>query len=159
MSVYSPSSIANYFLGRASQEGRAITPMQLLKLVYMAHGWYLGYTGKPLINEQVQAWRHGPVIKTLYDKIKHFGSGAVTGLIADNPFGSLPSPVGGDATPLLDGVWRNYARFSGLELSELTHQRGTPWWTAWYDQGGQSKYFAPISDELIRAHYVAKIQG
>ncbi len=159
MPVYSPASIANYFLDRASQEGRALTPMQLLKLVYMAHGWYLGYTGQRLINEQVQAWRHGPVIKSLYDKIKHFGGGSVTGLVADNPFGSLPAPVGPEAIPLLDGVWRNYSRFSGIELSELTHQRGTPWWTAWYDQGGQSQYFAPISDELIRSHYVAKIQG
>jgi|GEM_PF-5349088 len=37
---YSPSVIANYFLDRASKEGRAVTPMQLLKLVYIAHGWH-----------------------------------------------------------------------------------------------------------------------
>lgn len=155
---YSPASIANFFLERAAQEGRAITPMQLLKLVYIAHGWHLGYTGNALINEPVQAWRHGPVIKSLYDKIKHFGSGSVTGLVAASPFGGLPDPVGDDAAPLLDSVWRNYARFSGIELSQMTHLPGTPWSIAWHQLGGKNMYFAPISNELIRDHYAAKIK-
>lgn len=158
MPTYSPASVANFFLEHASQEGRAITPMQLLKLVYVAHGWYLGYTGQPLINEQVQAWRHGPVIKSLYDRIRNYGSGAVAGLISEGPFGGLPQPVGAEARPLLEGVWRNYARFSGIELSQMTHLPNTPWSIAWHDQGGKHMYFAPISNELIRQHYAEKIQ-
>jgi uncharacterized phage-associated protein len=156
--AYPSTSIANYFLERASQEGRAITPMQLLKLVYIAHGWHLGYTGQKLITEEVQAWRHGPVIKALYDRLKHFGSGAVRGLIAESPFGGLPQPVGADVMPMLDGVWRNYARFSGVELSQMTHMPGTPWSVAWHMQGGKNMMFAPISAELIRDHYQGKIR-
>lgn len=155
---YSASSIANYFLERASQEGRAITPMQLLKLVYIAHGWHLGYTGQKLIVDEVQAWRHGPVIKTLYDRLKHFGSGAVRGLIPESPFGGLPQPVASNVIPMLEGVWRNYARFSGLELSQMTHMPDTPWSVAWHMQGGKNMMFAPISDELIRDHYQRKIR-
>jgi len=157
--TYSPASVANFFLERASQERRAITPMQLLKLVYIAHGWHLGYTGAPLIDEQVQAWRHGPVIKSLYDRVKNFGSGSVTGLVAFSPFGGLPPAIDGSIAPFLDSVWRNYARFSGIELSQMTHLADTPWSIAWHQQGGKNMYFAPISNELIREHYAAKIKA
>ncbi|HDS1013256.1 MULTISPECIES: Panacea domain-containing protein [Stenotrophomonas] len=155
---YPSTSIANYFLERASQESRALTPMQLLKLVYIAHGWHLGYTGQPLIAEEVQAWRHGPVIKQLYDRLRHFGRESVRGLIASSPFGGLPQPVGTEVVPLLDGVWKNYSRFSGMELSDMTHRPGTPWSVAWHQQGGKDTMFAPMSNDLIRDHYQAKIR-
>lgn len=155
--AYPSTSIANYFLERASQEGRALTPMQLLKLVYIAHGWYLGYTGQPLIDDEVQAWRHGPVIKQLYDRIRNFGSGAVRGLLSASVFGGIPQAVGPEVVPMLDGVWKNYSRFSGMELSDMTHRPDTPWSIAWHQQGGKGTMFAPISNELIRDHYRAKI--
>ncbi|MFZ6696796.1 Panacea domain-containing protein [Stenotrophomonas acidaminiphila] len=155
---YSPATIANYFITRALKEMRGVTPMQLLKLVYIAHGWHLGYTGAPLINEKVQAWRYGPVIKSLYDKVRKFGRGSVGELLHA---GALPwatnAEVDENTASLLDSVWNSYARFSGLQLSEMTHQPGTPWSIAWHEQGGRDMYFAPIDDELIRKHYADKI--
>jgi uncharacterized phage-associated protein len=155
---YSPALIANYFLAKAKQEGRALTPMQLLKLVYIAHGWFLGYFKKPLICERVQAWRYGPVIKSLYDGLKHYGSGAVR---APLPISSLPwqkeNALDIETQGLLDSVWNSYSRFSGVQLSTMTHQQGTPWYQAWHEQGGHSQYFAPIDDSLIRRHYEQKI--
>ncbi|WP_131993555.1 type II toxin-antitoxin system antitoxin SocA domain-containing protein [Dokdonella fugitiva] len=40
--------------------------MQLLKLVYLCHAWTLGLLGRPLLREEVQAWRYGPVFPALY---------------------------------------------------------------------------------------------
>jgi uncharacterized phage-associated protein len=156
--AYSPATVANYFLDKASIEGRAVTPMQLLKLVYIAHGWHLGYLDTPLINETVQAWKYGPVIKSLYDKIKHYGSGAVREPVQT---GALPwireSKVDETTASLLDHVWMNYAGYSGTQLSAMTHQNETPWSIAWHQQGGYREYFAEIDDELIKQHYRAKI--
>ncbi|HHW4672860.1 MAG TPA: hypothetical protein ACQGQF_03380 [Xylella fastidiosa subsp. pauca] len=50
---YSPTTIANYFLRRASQEGRALTSMLVFNLVYIAHAWHLGFGKQPLIDEHV----------------------------------------------------------------------------------------------------------
>lgn len=157
--TYSAATIANYFLDKASREGRALTPMQLIKLVYIAHGWYLGYFKRPLIDETVQAWKYGPVIKSLYDRVRKFGSGAVQGPL---PTGGMPwaprdAAVDAQTAPLLDSVWEGYARFSGVQLSAMTHQDGTPWHEAWVGQGGHARYFAEIDDELIQRHYEAKI--
>ena len=51
--------------------------MKVLKLVYMAHGFNLAITDDPLINDRVEAWKFGPVIRPLYGKLKQFGSGAI----------------------------------------------------------------------------------
>ncbi len=156
--AYSPATIANYFLNKASTEGRALTPMQLIKLVYIAHGWHLGYLSAPLINEEVQAWRHGPVIHSLYNSLKRYGSGAVSELIQTGPSPwSRDANVDPGSAGLLDSVWQNYAGYSGIQLSNMTHQPDTPWSIAWIREGGHSMYFAPISDSLIERHYKEKI--
>lgn len=151
------TSVANYFLDRASQEGRAVTPMQLLKLVYIAHGWHLGYLGEPLIDEEVQAWKYGPVIHSLYKKLRHYGSGAVQEPLTNGPFWVKDPPLDPRTISLLDSVWKNYAGFSGLQLSNMTHQDRTPWDIAWHQEGGHGQYFAPISNKLIEDHYKQKI--
>lgn len=132
--------------------------MQLLKLVYIAHGWHLGYTGKPLINEEVQAWKYGPVIHSLYKQLRQYGSGAVREPVATGPFPWMrDADVDPEPASLLDSVWQNYAGYGGVQLSAMTHQQGTPWWVAWNENGGRSKYYAEIDDSLIEAHYKEKI--
>ncbi len=58
--------------------GAVLTPLQVLKLVYLAHGWCLGVHTQPLIDESVEAWRAGPVIRPLYNVIKQDGSSGIT---------------------------------------------------------------------------------
>lgn len=154
--AYAPATIANYFFDKASAEGRALTPMQLIKLVYIAHGWHLGYFGQPLINEEVEAWKFGPVIGSLYRQLKHYGSGAVTQRIRTV---SPPWTVQFDPNVqrLLDHVWNAYKGYSGLQLSTLTHQQGTPWYVAWHERGGHTYMGAPVSNEDIARHYRERI--
>jgi uncharacterized phage-associated protein len=49
---------------------------------------------------------------------------------------------------IIKEVWQDYGDFSGLELSALTHRKGTPWSETWRDN-----QFGVISDELIAEHY------
>ena len=42
---YSASAIANEILARATGAGVSLTSMQLIKLVYIAHGWSLAVYG------------------------------------------------------------------------------------------------------------------
>ncbi|ALR08720.2 Panacea domain-containing protein [Xylella fastidiosa] len=160
---YSPATIANYFLHRASKEGRALTTMQVFKLVYIAHGWYLGFRKQPLIDEPVEAWQHGPAIRSLYNKIKKYGSGAVTELLPVNWF-SLPTPPWANVTnidkstaEILDSVWNSCGHFGGIQLSEMTHKEGTPWWQVW--NGRESKDTDVISNDLIQEFYEQKIKA
>jgi uncharacterized phage-associated protein len=128
--LYSPKSIANYFLELAAASGRQISPMKLQKLVYYAHGWYAGYTGTPLIDEAVEAWQYGPVIPSLYHEFKPFGAGVVTRKATEFQ-GLQLSEVAPPSEPglrkFLESVWNSYGSMSGLQLSEMTHAPGGPW--------------------------------
>jgi hypothetical protein len=75
---YPAAAIANEFLELAKANGQALTPMQIQKLVYFAHGWNLAITGEPLIWERVEPWDYGPVVRNLYRNLREFGSGAIT---------------------------------------------------------------------------------
>lgn len=143
--MYNCFDVANKFLDLATSEGSTIEPMKLLKLTYIAHGWYLGFNDKALINDSIQAWKYGPVIPNLYDVIKRFGSGNVDPVILS--LWSVNNLTKEDSD-FIEIIWKNYKQFSGLELSTKTHLPNTPWDNT-YD-GTMNKI---IPNELIKNYY------
>lgn len=128
--LYSPKSIANYFLDLAKASGETLDPMKLQKLVYYAHGWYAGYTGRPLIDESVEAWPYGPVVPSLYHEFKRFGSGSIAAKARDFvgfQHQEVPPPDDSGIRKFLENVWATYGRLTGIRLSEMTHASGSPW--------------------------------
>src|SRR3546814_15090645 len=109
--TYEPSHVANYMLERAESEGRHLTPMKLLKLVYIAYGWSLALLRKKLFDEQFRAWDHGPVVRSLYHEFKHFGGSAIRGravtLDLDTPTDCGPTTpaANGETYIRMDTVW------------------------------------------------------
>ncbi|HBN9709425.1 DUF4065 domain-containing protein [Pseudomonas aeruginosa] len=152
-------AVANYFIQKSFDKGVPLTQMKLLKLVYIAHGWHRAYFSKNLINDAVEAWKYGPVIPDLYQKIKHYGRGQINAPIdsygvAGDERNSLPDE---NTLLLLDKVWDTYSRFSAVQLSAMTHQPGTPWDQVWRDSGGDNYSGALIPNELVEQHYKQKI--
>ncbi|PJK01475.1 hypothetical protein CO615_04140 [Lysobacteraceae bacterium NML75-0749] len=161
MSMYNPAVIANYFLEKGASESRALTPMQVQKLVYLAHGWHLGYGFGPLVNETPEAWKYGPVFRSLYYAMSQYGGGPVTYLLKTGPDPlDLDAHVeSGRTKDLLDAVWKNYAQFSGFQLSSITHLEGTPWHEAWHILGGKNSMGFEIGRELIEKYYSGRIEA
>lgn len=157
----SPIAIANFFIQKSFDTGQEITPMKVLKLVYLAHGWNLGLNNQPLINEAVQAWKYGPVVESVYREFKNFGNQQITslGTTLDIETFSIVSPKLSDeiTVPLLEKVWQVYGKYNGLYLSTLTHQSGTPWDIVWNKENGSKKQSAIIRNELIQTHYKEKL--
>ena len=159
MSNYTPQHVANYFLKRARDENRPITQLKLIKLVYIAHGWNLALAGEPLYDEPVQAWKHGPVIPSVYHEFKHFGRRTVDQLAEhrnlDTMAADYPEIPKSDATTqkILNLVWNAYRKFSGEALIEKTHEEGSPW-----SQTFEANVrYSVIQDELIRKHFEERI--
>lgn len=143
---HSSSEVSRYLLDRAGKNRMALSPMKLIKLVYIAHGWMLGLYGRPLIVEYVEAWRYGPVIPELYRKVKQFRSKPVRAdvfskLDADK-FDQYEEGV-------MDEVLDIYGKRTAIQLSQLTHSQNTPW-----DQTCNSDSRSlVISDQLIENYY------
>lgn len=146
--MHDSNKIANEFLRLAKQDGRALTPMQLLKLVFIAHGWMLGLYGRPLICDTVQAWKYGPVIPDLYRSIRHFRNNPVTGVLATTDGTDLDE----FETDLINQVFENYGQYTGIQLSMLTHQAGSPWHMVYKPNQADTV----ISNDLIKLYYSVK---
>lgn len=155
----SPLAVANFFIQKSFDSGIEVTTMKAIKLVYISHGWHLGIYETPLINEAVQAWKYGPVVESVYQEFKNYGSKDITKLYeTTTEKGTSVIPVIDDTTiPFLDRIWEVYKNYNGLQLSTLTHQKGTPWDIVWNEKGGCKKNSAIISNDIIQEHYKAKI--
>jgi uncharacterized phage-associated protein len=165
---YDSRAIANYFLDLAERSGKKLDPMQLQKLVYFAHGWNLALNQAPLIDDTVEAWQYGPVIPTLYHEFKHFGRGPITRKASSLRFVDgdrlefvEPTLESGHATQsardLLDVIWRAYGTLTGVQLSNLTHEAGSPWYVTWHNAQGRKN--VDIPDRLIQEHFARLLNG
>jgi uncharacterized phage-associated protein len=139
--IYSSLTIADWFREKSNN---TLTPLQLIKLTYIAHGWCLALHEAPLIDQDVQAWQYGPVIPDLYHQIKHFRGNSVSEQIS-----ATAKPIESETKSLLESVFAAYGHLTGEKLSALTHAKGTPWSDVW-DRMGRN---AVISDMLIKTHY------
>ena len=158
--MYSAKAIANYFLDKADEDSISLSPMKIIKIVYIAHGWYLALTDEPLIEDYVEAWTYGPVIPELYHEFKQFGSNPIPVRAIETTVPSIY--IGGSSRDLpfstdqfLDRIWDIYKGFTALQLSSATHQPDTPWHITM--QNGSGKKNPVIEDELIRKYYVDMI--
>ena len=156
-------AIANEFLRKPGALGR-LTQMQLLKLTYIAHGWNLAVNGEPLVPERVEAWNYGPVIPDLYNHIRFNGNDPITREIADSDssvyffYGEKPAHpkflkaiLSPQEKEVIDKVWNRYGKYSGFQLSQLTHKQGTPWFETYFGPQIKNKI---IPNDLIRKHYI-----
>lgn len=97
-----------------------ISTMKLQKLTYFAQGWSFALLKRPLFDEDFRAYRNGPVC---YDLFKYH-----RGLYSVNNwrYGDKLH-LSDEESIVVDAVLSNYGALSGLQLSDLTHQPGTPW--------------------------------
>jgi len=114
--------VAKYFLSLTDENlGDLISNLKLQKLVYYAQGFHLAIHGKPLFDEETEAWIYGPAIPELYSGYKKYGSG------------HIPSPTDTDFSvfdeeirSLLDEVYAVFGQYSAWKLANMTHEE-PPW--------------------------------
>ena len=156
-SPFPSKAVANFFLKRGQP-----TQMQLHKLIYYGHGWYLGHVGEPLLDEAVQAWQYGPVLPSIYDEFRMFGANPITRLARQyNAItGTLTfvPPVNesdGFAYDLLERVWEVYGKFTAARLIELTHAADSPWTKA--RKRNPEGVRVVIRNDWIRSHFKSRL--
>lgn len=149
---FGPRIVANYFIEESKRlNKKPLTPMQLLKLVYIAHGWNLAINDEPLVTDTVQAWKYGPVIPSLYRAVREWGDRPVERPLFVSP-GNEPD-FSSKEIEVMDTVLDVYGHFDGVQLSRLTHASETPWHKV-YIEDAENTGDAPISNKLIKQHFI-----
>ncbi|WP_319797662.1 Panacea domain-containing protein [Nitrobacter sp.] len=120
--AYAALTTAKYFLAIPDADsGELISNLKLQKLLYYAQGYHVALQGvsRPLFADKIYAWKHGPVVKTVYNHYSRYRDGAL-------PAERLTTPLDSWTKSFLDEIYRSHGRFSAWALREMTH-REPPW--------------------------------
>lgn len=138
--------VAKWFLAAVDRDaGDAITPLKLQKLIYYAQAWFLALEGRPLFRDRIEAWAHGPVCRTVYERYRDYG------------WGSIPAPeddidLKQDEIEHLEMIMDAYGDMSAKKLEHLTHNED-PWIEARGDLSPEERCNTAISHESMREFY------
>lgn len=158
---YSALLVADYII--ASSQA-SMTALQVIKTAYIAHGYSLAGLDRPLVREQAQAWRYGPVFPSMYFALRDHGSGPIQsleycGTMPDGPeiddrVKFFTSRIDEERREILDAAIEVYGGLPGSRLIAITHADDTPW----------KKYYKPgvfhtsIPDEATKEYYKKKLE-
>ena len=122
------SELANYLLYLDKEEAKLdgedavpdMTHLKIQKLLYYCQGYSLGLYGEPLFVESIEAWNHGPVVVSIYNRFRPLCSSCI-------PFEGTEEPQIDDrAKKIAQLVMHDKGRFSAWALRDMTHEE-TPW--------------------------------
>ena len=146
-------NVARYMLSK-----KVLTPKQVQKLLYYAYSLYLikyntSYNSENmnrLFNDRIEAWKHGPVIREVYDYIKGIA-------YSNEPVRCISEVRLSDTRTenFIDKILAVFGSYSGYELEKKTHSE-LPWQLTYIDCDGEARCDKVIDDELIYRFYSRK---
>lgn len=108
-----------------------LSNLSLQKLLYLAQVEHADRCdGAPLVEAGFQAWDYGPVIPSLYQRLRMFGGDSVEDVFYD----AREIRENSNSERSLLNIWREFGSAAPGELIELTHwERGA--WAQRYEPG------------------------
>jgi len=144
--MISAGDVAKFFLWKYGDDDQ-LSNLKIQKLLYYAQGYHYAKFDDPLFYEPLQAWRHGPVVRAVYNAY------------SANDSDPLPKPVGFDPNRvpvrelgLLHRVYKAYGQYTAWKLRQMTHEE--PPYLMAYAEGENSE----ISPESMKAFFKARLQ-
>ncbi len=114
---------ARYFIVRAYEDGieAEMTNMKVQKLLYYSQSLHLALYDEPLFEEEIQAWRYGPVCPPAYRFYSEFEANQLP-VPSQNFLLQIPD----EKKKLLEEVWEYFGGYHAYRLSDMTHGE-FPW--------------------------------
>jgi uncharacterized phage-associated protein len=144
-------------------KGGAMSHLKLQKILYYIQAYHLGYFEMPLIDDEFEAWVHGPVSRKLYNNVK--GSSVLYKEVGydnengkENPEVYLKNKLTEEQVDLIDDVINELKDMSGFELESLTHSEA-PWLEAREGVSISERCENIISQESMKEYYKQQLYG
>lgn len=148
--MFKAKQIADWILSQVNVEaGDNMSPLKLQKLLYYCQAWHLAIYDKPLFNEDIEAWAHGPVVPSQY---RRFSSVMMNEIIdirnLDITVPSLPQ----ETEELLKEIMDIYGEHTAFYLEQLTHSE-RPWKETRGDLASYAASNRKIPHNLMKEYY------
>ncbi len=96
--------------------------MKLHKLAYFVQAGSLAFFDVAAFNEPIEAWKYGPMVRTMAGHYMQFEGNPIPGPVAGSS-GNLDERT----SWIVDRVLAEYGDLTGPELAKLTKGPGSPW--------------------------------
>ena len=151
--MYAINDIADYVILSVKSEdaNSSLINLKLQKLLYYIQAWSYGINKTPIFDGEFQAWIHGPVNKTIYDRFNPtkylYSEIALNDVINNNV------SLNADDAEFVDFILENYLKYSGAELEKLSHSE-RPWMETRGSLNPNER-----CDKVISAHLMIEYYG
>jgi len=151
------NQVCDYIIVQVTEAGENLNLLKLQKLLYYTQAWHLAFYGKTAFDGKFQAWIHGPVNRTIYDRFSRNRSlySEITEDDVQPGFDSrkIPKPLRSH----IDIVLETYAKFSGSQLEEISH-RETPWQSARRGYRPSQRCEVVIDESVMKDYYKSRLK-
>jgi uncharacterized phage-associated protein len=145
----SAKHIALCLVNLSYEKNDPVSNLKLQKLLYYSQAWHLAFLKKPLFNEEIEAWVHGPVVPEVFRTYR------------DNRWARIPKREEFDFPEVrghLEEVWRVYGGLTAYDLERLTHSED-PWKNARAGLAPDASSHVVISKDSMRNYYSSRLNG
>jgi len=141
-----PCGVADFLLCESRERGDILTNLKLQKMLYYAQAWHLALFNKELFEEDFQAWVHGPVLPSQYQRFKEFQWKPI---ISDIDY---PQTENKELVDFLNEIVDEFGSETAVALELMTH-REKPWLEARGGLPSEAPSSNKISKELMFDFY------
>jgi uncharacterized phage-associated protein len=158
MKAWDLSHIITHYV---NQKGDTVSHKKLQKLLYYVEAWHLVNFGEPILDENFQAWVHGPVIPELYQQLKAYGFNNLE--VVNDEYETVDEEIDAiikkyklttDQVEFINSVLNKYGGLSSFDLELLSHSEA-PWLEARNGYAPHDTCNVIISKERIHEFYSA----
>lgn len=147
--MYNVFKVVNWLRVRNNADVRTdlnveeLTQMKAMKLLYYIQATSLVITGRRMFDNDIVAWKYGPVVIAVHKK--YIGKRSIIGAISDNDikdYNELQNDT--QTADILNSIYEIYGYSSAYDLMRQTHSEA-PW--------QETKQNEVISDEKMKDYY------
>ena len=144
------------------QRGGMMSHLKLQKILYYVQAMHLSYFDAYLIEDDFEAWLHGPVSRKVYDRVK--GVSKLYGEIAfsekewgvNTPDKQLKKILTDEQLELINDTIDGYSKMTSSQLENLTHSE-YPWINARKGYKVEDRCEVVIEKNIIAKFYKSQI--
>lgn len=142
--IYDALTIAKWIINKIHPE-----PLKLQKLLYLAQGYSYAFYDRPLFQDEIEGWVHGPVVRTVYNMFREYQHNCIN-------INYEVEELSQDAEDVLNYVIVNFSKYDAKYLEELSHSQD-PWILSRAGLDPDERSDKTISKESIANYFINEI--
>ena len=118
-------TVANYLLAQIPKEdyenGEGISNLKLQKLLFYIQKTYYSVHKKPLFDDNIEAWQHGPVVPKVYHNFKKYNADHINIIDLDDEI-RADCELDYEAIKVVDFVKTKFMQYTAWHLRSISHE-------------------------------------